>query len=67
MECHYDEVSDYFIYKKSVELENWKLHHVYERVENKGQMQISVRWVVTQKYKDSNITYKARLVAWGYG
>ena len=67
MECHYDEVSDYFIYKKSVELENWKLNHVYERVENKGQMQISVRWVVTQKYKDSNITYKARLVAWGYG
>ena len=44
---------------KSVELENWKMHKVYEEVENKGQSFISVRWVITQKYKGECIYYKA--------
>ena len=33
---------------KSVEMEYWK-SHVYEKIENKERMAISVRWVVTQK------------------
>ena len=44
---------------KSVELENWKMHKVYEEVENKGQSFISVKWVITQKYKGECMYYKA--------
>lgn len=48
---------------KNVELENWKKHNFYKEVEDKGEQFISARWVKTPKYKDENITYKARLVA----
>ena len=51
---------------KSVELENRKMHKVYEEVENKGQSFTSVRWVITQKYKGECMYYKARLVARGF-
>ena len=50
---------------KSVELENWKVHKVYEKVENIGQRFISVRWVINQKYNGKDMYYKARLVATG--
>lgn len=45
-------------------MEYWK-SHVYEKTENKERMTISVRWVVTQKQKDGNVTCKARLVERG--
>ena len=52
---------------KSIELQNWKDHKVYEEVENEGQSTISVRWVVTKKKKaDGNVIFIARLVARGF-
>ena len=48
---------------KSIEFENWKVHKVYEKVENIGQSFISVRWIINQKCKGKEVYYKARLVA----
>ena len=48
------------------ELKNWITHNVYEEVEDSGQKVISVRWVITQKFKDNEIRYKARLVVRGF-
>ena len=39
---------------------------VFEEVENEGQRVVSVRWVITKKNKEQNLTYKARLVAGGF-
>ena len=36
---------------------------MYEEVKDSGQKVTSVRWVITQKYRGSKMTYKARLVA----
>lgn len=52
--------------KNVVELEDWKIHNVYKEVEDKGEKFLSVRWVITPKYKDKNIEYKASLVARGF-
>ena len=51
---------------KTQELENWKQFSVYEEVEDEGQNTISVRWVLSEKVKDGNISIKARLVARGF-
>ena len=48
-----------------VELENWKHLDVYSEVEDKEQVCVSTRWVVTEKYKDGEKMAKARLVARG--
>ena len=34
---------------KLKELENWKNNKVYSDVDNEGQSQISVQWVITEK------------------
>ena len=47
-------------------MQNWDKHKVYEEAEDIDQKVISIRWVITQKYKDSKITSKARLVARGF-
>ena len=51
---------------KQAELRNWTTHNVYEEVDDNDQKVISLRWVLSQKYKDSGIVYKARLVARGF-
>ena len=51
---------------KNRELENWKENNVYEEVENTGQATMSVRWVVTEKIKNNESVFKARLVARGF-
>ena len=50
---------------KETESKNWIIH-VYEEVEDSGQKVISVRWVITQKFKDNEIRYKAHLVVRGF-
>ena len=51
---------------KDRELENWKNNCVFSEVDNNGQDVISVRWVVTEKYKGGKSIIKARLVARGF-
>ena len=51
---------------KEREMESWIENGVYEEVENNGQAAISVRWVVTEKYKGGQLITKARLVARGF-
>ena len=51
---------------KKTELKNWITHNVYEEVEDSGQKVISARWVITQKFKDNEIRYKAHLVVRGF-
>ena len=51
---------------KERELENWRTHDVYKEVEDNGQKVISTRWVITQKFRDNKLMYKARLVARGF-
>ena len=51
---------------KSVELENWQKHCVYDEVNNIGQIKVSARWVVSQEYKNEDVPYKGRLVTWGF-
>ena len=48
---------------KQTELRNWTTHNVCEEVHDNDQKVISLRWVLSQKYKDSGIVYKAHLVA----
>ena len=47
------------------ELENWK-NNVYNAVEDDGQSQVSVRWVITEKIVEGVVRTKARLVACGF-
>ena len=35
------------------------ISHVYEEVKDHGQKVVSVRWVITQKFKNNEIRYKA--------
>jgi len=51
---------------KMVEIENWKRNGVYEEVADSGQSTVSVRWVITEKFKDGNALIKARLVLRGF-
>ena len=48
---------------KSAEFENWQKRHVYEEVDDIGQTTVSITWVVSQKYENVDVTYKARLIA----
>ena len=48
------------------ELENWKNNNVYNEVEDDGQSQVSVRWVITEKIVEGVGRPKARLVASGF-
>ena len=50
---------------KSAELENWQ-KHAYEKVDDTGQTIVFVSWVVSQKYKNEDVTYKEKLVAQGF-
>ena len=48
---------------KQTELNSWIKYNVYEEVEDRGQNVVSVRWIISQKFKDNEMKYKARLVA----
>ena len=50
---------------KERELQSWR-ENVYKEVENKGQKDISTRWIVTEKIKEGEEICKARLVARGF-
>ena len=45
---------------KLAELENWQKHCVYDEVDDIGQTVVSAGWAVSQKYKNEDVTYKAR-------
>ena len=51
---------------KDNELDNWKSNDVYREVNDQGQDTVSVRWVITAKVVDQNVTCKARLCARGF-
>ena len=51
---------------KQAELNSWIKHNVYEEIEDRGQKVVSVRWVISQKFKDNKLDYKARLVVRGF-
>ena len=38
---------------KQAELKSWIKHNVYEEVNDRGQKVVSVRWVISQKFKDN--------------
>ena len=44
-------------------INSWVKHNVYEKVEDSGQKVVSVRWVISLKFKDNKKKYKAHLVA----
>ena len=52
--------------KQKKQLKNWIIDNVYEEVEDSGRKVISVHWVITQKFKDSEMRYKARLAVRGF-
>ena len=51
---------------KQVEHTTPKKHNVYDESEDVGQRLISVRWVITQKFKNNKMIYKASLLARGF-
>ena len=51
---------------KLKELENWKNNKVYREVDNEGQSQISVRWVIIGNITEGVSRTKAQLVAQGF-
>ena len=51
---------------KQIELTNWRKHNICDETEDVVQRVILVRWVITQKFKNNKMTYKARLVARGF-
>ena len=51
---------------KQDEISNWVKNNVFEEVSFDNQKTISVRWVITEKMKDSKLVVKARLVARGF-
>ena len=51
---------------KSVEFENRQKHCVYDEVDDIGQTTVSMRWLVSKKYKNEDVTYKVRLVPRGF-
>ena len=50
----------------ALEIDNWRHHEVFSEVEDEGQIGVSCRWVITEKYKDGKRLVKARLVARGF-
>ena len=48
------------------EIESWRRHHVFEEVRDEGQNCVSVRWVITPKIINGEMSVKARLVARGF-
>ena len=51
---------------KETEIKTWKDNQVYEEVLDVGQKIISVRWVITEKFKNQQLVTRARLVARGF-
>ena len=39
---------------EQVELTYWRKHNVYDETEDVGQRVISVRWVITQKFRNND-------------
>ena len=39
---------------EQAELTNWRKHNVYDETEDVGQRVISVRWVITQKFRNND-------------
>lgn len=58
--------SDEVLCAKKKEIASWQENGVYEEVENVGQEALSVRWVITEKFKSNQPVIKARLVARGF-
>ena len=50
---------------KESEIKNWIDNNVFDEIEDTGQRTISVRWIITEKGLEKNLT-KARLVARGF-
>ena len=48
------------------ELESWRKREAYSKEEDLGQSCISVRWVITQKFKNGESFIKARLCTRGF-
>ena len=58
---------EFVIDAKQRELDSWKKFEVYTEVEDKGQMTLSTRWIITEKtYPGGNTDAKARLVVRGF-
>ena len=51
---------------KMRELSSWMENEVYTEVDDVGQDRITLRWVITEKVKNSEIVVKARLCARGF-
>ena len=51
---------------KAKEIKMWKENAVFEEVVDVGQKVITVRWVITEKFKEGKLDTKARLVARGF-
>ena len=51
---------------KELEIQKWRDNEVYEEVVDVGQKIITVRWVVTESFKNGTLATKARLVARGF-
>ena len=51
---------------KQAELTNWGKHNIYYETKDVGQIVISKRWVITQKFKNNELIYKVCLVARGF-
>ena len=51
---------------KQAELQNWTTHNLHEEVNDNDQKVKSLMWILSQKYKDSDIVYKACLEARGF-
>ena len=58
--------NDEVMQAKEKEIESWRINDVYEEVIDVGQKVITVRWVVTERFKAGLLLTKARLVARGY-
>ena len=42
---------------KQAELNSWVKHNVFDEVEDRGQKVVSVRWLISQKFKDNKMKY----------
>ena len=59
------ENSQQVLQAQKYELDKWKVHQVYENVEDADQDAITTKLVVTEKKQHGVSRVKARLVAWG--
>ena len=48
------------------EVNKWKIHKVYDAVDNRNEKFIDLRWVFSEKYVNGEQNVKARLVAKGF-